>query len=190
MTRLFSASKTISATRRIDPTPHPPTGSPYRSCGMRYYIAYGSNMNVAQMARRCPDATPVGIATLNDYKLVFRVHATIEPEPGSQVPVLVWRISDRDEASLDRYEGYPKYYYKEHLTVTARSLRTGKIKDLPVMVYIMDADGLGRDITPPTPEYYLTIKDGYKRFGFDKDILNDALYDSINYDPEDQPRQN
>ena len=58
------------------------------------------------------------------------------------------------------------------------------------MVYIMDTDGLGRDITPPTVEYYHTIKDGYKRFGFDKDILNTALYDSISYEPEDEPRQN
>lgn len=146
-------------------------------------------MNVAQMARRCPNAKLVGTATLNDYKLVFRVNATIEPEPGSQVPVLVWKISDRDEASLDRYEGFPKYYYKEFITATVTGLRTGRTKDLECMVYIMDIDGLGRDVTPPTVEYYHTIKDGYKRFGFDKDILNDALYDSISYDPEDQPRQ-
>ena len=43
------------------------------------YIAYGSNLSVRQMAHRCPDARIIGMAAIQDWKLVFRTHATIEP---------------------------------------------------------------------------------------------------------------
>ena len=77
------------------------------------YIAYGSNLSVRQMAHRCPDARIIGMAAIQDWKLVFRTHATIEPAAGRVVPVLIWEISDRDEKNLDLYEGCPTYYYKE-----------------------------------------------------------------------------
>ena len=45
----------------------------------KMYIAYGSNLSVEQMAHRCPDAKVAGMAAIRDWKLVFRVHANIEP---------------------------------------------------------------------------------------------------------------
>ena len=88
----------------------------------KYYLAYGSNLSVAQMAQRCPDAVYVGTAELKDYQLLFKgsqtgSYLTVEPKKGSSVPVLVWRISELDERSLDRYEGYPAFYYKKMLKV-------------------------------------------------------------------------
>ena len=139
-------------------------------------MAYGSNLSVAQMAFRCPDAKIVGTAVLQDWKLVFRVHVTIEPEIGSTVPVLVWKISDADEAKLDRYEGYPKYYAKETMPVTVTHIRSKKQKELDCMVYIMDID---RPITPPSMQYYNTILEGYRRFDFDKHILFDAFTEAF-----------
>lgn len=56
----------------------------------KYYIAYGSNLSVAQMAHRCPEAKVAGMAALKNWKLVFRIHATIEPCEGRVVPVLIW----------------------------------------------------------------------------------------------------
>ena len=38
----------------------------------KYYIAYGSNLDVDQMLRRCPDALTIGRSTIDGYKLVFR----------------------------------------------------------------------------------------------------------------------
>ena len=38
----------------------------------RYYLAYGSNLNIAQMQFRCPDATVVGTAVIPDYELLFK----------------------------------------------------------------------------------------------------------------------
>ena len=81
----------------------------------RRYIAYGSNLNRAQMALRCPDAKVVGTGEIKDYELLFRGNrngavATVEPKKGESVPVLIWEISPRDEFNLDRYEGYPRLY--------------------------------------------------------------------------------
>ena len=38
----------------------------------RYYIAYGSNLNVPQMQMRCPHATILGTAALKGWELLFK----------------------------------------------------------------------------------------------------------------------
>ena len=100
----------------------------------RYYIAYGSNLSVEQMKHRTPDAKIVGTAVLCGWRLLFKSYATIEPKEGRKVPVLVWEISDADEASLDRYEGYPTYYYKRELPVLVTPLDGGAPRGLTAMV--------------------------------------------------------
>ena len=67
----------------------------------KYYIAYGSNLSVEQMADRCPDAKIAGQAVLAGWELLFRGCATIAPNPKKNTPVLVWEISERDEGNLD-----------------------------------------------------------------------------------------
>jgi len=136
---------------------------------MKYYIAYGSNLNRKQMAKRCPDAEAVGAAWILDYKLVFRRgYLTIEPAEGRHVCVGVYRISEADEKSLDRYEGFPSFYHKERLTIS--SLISGK----PIktgMAYIMN-DGF--PIKRATSEYLHTCAVGYYDFGFPLNPLMDA----------------
>ena len=98
----------------------------------RYYIAYGSTLNIRQMLMRCPDARVVGTSVIEDYQLLFKgsktgSYLTIEPKEGSSVPVAVWSVSATDELALDRYEGYPSFYYKKavsytHLDVYKRQL--------------------------------------------------------------------
>ena len=39
---------------------------------MKYYLAYGSNLNIRQMQMRCPGAKPVGTMVLEDYELLFK----------------------------------------------------------------------------------------------------------------------
>ena len=99
----------------------------------RYYIAYGSNLNVRQMMMRCPDSRMIGTATIPDYRLMFKgsktgSYLTIEEAPGYKVPVGVWEVSERDEKSLDRYEGYPSFYYKKELVLPIKGIRSGKIR--------------------------------------------------------------
>lgn len=142
----------------------------------KYYIAYGSNLSVGQMACRCPDAKVIGTAAIEDYALLFKGCATIERRKGKRVPVLVWEISPEDEKSLDRYEGYPTFYYKKELTLTVRITGTEAEQELTAMVYIMDEH---RRLASPTGYYYKVLADGYEDFGFDKAILEQALVDSV-----------
>lgn len=142
----------------------------------KYYIAYGSNLSVEQMAHRCPDARIIGTAVVDDYALLFKGCATIEPRKGKQVPVLVWEISPSDEKRLDRYEGYPSLYYKKDMELTVHMAGTDTRQELTAMVYIMDER---RRLGSPTGCYYQVLADGYGDFGFDKAVLEQALVDSI-----------
>ncbi|MFR4838323.1 gamma-glutamylcyclotransferase family protein, partial [Ruminococcus callidus] len=86
----------------------------------KFYLAYGSNLNVKQMQFRCSDARIVGTAEIPNYQLLFKgsktgSYLTIEPKQGCIVPAAVWSVSERDELALDRYEGYPHFYYKTEL---------------------------------------------------------------------------
>ena len=142
----------------------------------RYYIAYGSNLNIAQMRFRCPDARIIGTAFLNGWELLFKgsktgAYLTIEKKKGSTVPVAVWEVSEADEERLDRYEGFPAFYYKKEMDLTFEGIRTGKQRKRPVFVYIMHED---RPIGEPSGDYLLTCVTGYKNFGFDLGVLVDA----------------
>ncbi len=87
------------------------------------YFAYGSNINLDQMAQRCPNAEPLGVVVLNGYELQFRGNsrgagvATIAPKRGGKVYGLLWNITEKCEASLDIYEGYPRLYTKKQVSV-------------------------------------------------------------------------
>ncbi len=43
--------------------------------------------------------------------------ATVESSKNDKVPVMIWEIFDKDEQSLDIYEGYPRLYRKEYVNV-------------------------------------------------------------------------
>ena len=135
------------------------------------YVAYGSNLNLAQMSYRCPNAKIYTPGFLKGWKLIFRgsmnnSHATITESSGSIVPVLVWEITKSDERRLDIYEGFPKYYKKHLITVYTEE------SSVSAMVYIMNKKYL-----PGLPsEFYVnTIKEGYEDNNFDLKYLYDAL---------------
>lgn len=136
----------------------------------KIYLAYGSNLNLQQMAFRCPRAKVLGTTTLENYELVFRgfhesAVATVEPKKGSSVPVLLWITTVTDEKALDRYEGYPYLYRKENITVTFEGQQT------EAYIYIMND---GRDINSPSCGYYSTIREGYEDCGFDISFLKES----------------
>lgn len=83
------------------------------------YFAYGSNLCVQQMARRCPDAATPRPAVLTDHDWLIneRGVATVEPFTGSRVHGVVWEVSDRDLATLDSAEGVPVRYHRDRMTV-------------------------------------------------------------------------
>ena len=137
--------------------------------GETLYFAYGSNINLGQMEYRCPDASVVGPATLENYELLFRRGgcATIAPKEGETVHGLLWSLTPACERSLDRYEGYPRFYEKRMVTV-----RDGLGRSLSVMAYIM-AERF-REPVLPTNSYYNGILLGYLQNGLPVAALKKA----------------
>ena len=137
----------------------------------RLYFAYGSNMNLSQMARRCPAATALSSAVLQDFKLAFRGGgvATILPCKGESVQGVMWRITPVCEASLDRYEGVgAQLYGKREITVNDPTGKTHR-----AMVYIMNPRY--RAACPPSPWYLEGIREGYAAFGLSTEPLDRAV---------------
>ena len=142
---------------------------------MKYYVAYGSNLNKFQMQYRCPNAEPICAGELRGYELLFKgsktgAYATVEPKEGSVVPVGLWLVDKVDEKNLDRYEGYPSFYYKKTVDVhTERGI-------IPAMIYIMHEE---RRIGQPTEHYVDVCLQGYDDFGLNKLDFADALITNI-----------
>ena len=147
----------------------------------KYYIAYGSNLNVKQMKMRCPGATILGTTKLKNYELLFKgsktgSYLTIEKKEGSTVPVVIWEVTESDEKSLDRYEGYPIFYYKKEMKLQYKGIRTGKKRTVKAFVYIMHEEN---PVGVPSIYYMKTCIDGYDTFYFDKNILINAYKKSM-----------
>ena len=141
----------------------------------KYYIAYGSNLNIRQMRFRCPGAKPIGISAIPDYELLFKgsktgAYLTIEPKDGGLVSVAVWEVTADDEKHLDIYEGYANFYYKKEVRLPIR-LANGKTKKLTAFIYIMHEE---RELGCPSLAYIRTCKEGYRNFGFDQKYLETA----------------
>jgi phage replication-related protein YjqB (UPF0714/DUF867 family) len=121
------------------------------------YFAYGSNLCVKQMARRCPDAVDPRPAVLSDHDWLIneRGVATVEPFTGNQVHGVIWQVSDHDLASLDSAEGVPVRYRRDRLTVHTDD------GPAPAWVYIDHRVTPG----PPRPGYLPTIIDGAVHHG-------------------------
>lgn len=146
----------------------------------RYYIAYGSNLNIRQMRMRCPSAKIMGTSEIPDYQLLFKgsktgSYLTIELKKGGKVPVAVWKVTAQDEKALDRYEGFPTFYYKKEMVLPVKGILSGNIRERNVFVYIMHED---RPLGIPSSYYLRTCMDGYHSFGFDEKFLKYAYIES------------
>ena len=129
------------------------------------YFAYGSNLNLFQMKRRCKDSIFLKKINLKDFRLTFRSKyraADIEPKKNSIVPGGLFDISKSDEKKLDVYEDYPSLYKKFYFTYYGKK----------VMTYTMV------NKTPfrfPTERYLNVVKRGYKDCGLDSKYLAEGL---------------
>lgn len=81
----------------------------------------------------------------------------------------MWEISESDELSLDRYEGFPRLYYKKDLSVLL-----GKRK-VQAFAYMMAA---GHPVEMPSEYYFNVILARYTDNGVDTQTLFNALYET------------
>jgi len=142
----------------------------------RYYVAYGSNLNLPRMEQRCPTAKIVGRDILVDYRLRFRgtpgnAVATIEREKGQTVPVLIFTVQPEDEKSLDGYEGWPVLYRKEEIEV--------KVDGKPVTAFVYIMNEITHPYNQPGPFYTKTVMDGYRMNQFDPTVLATAIKNNL-----------
>ena len=129
------------------------------------YFAYGSNLNLFQMKRRCKDSVFLKKYELKGYRLNFRSKyraADIEKCKNSLVPGALFEISKSDEKKLDVYEDYPILYKKLYFTYYNKT----------VMTYIMVSK---TEFRYPTERYLNVVKRGYKDCKLDTKYLKIAL---------------
>ena len=129
------------------------------------YFAYGSNLNLFQMKRRCKDSVFLKKYALKGYRLNFRSKyraADIEKSKNSIVPGALFEISKSDEKKLDVYEDYPILYKKLYFTYYNKT----------VMTYIMVKK---TEFRYPTERYLNVVKRGYKDCKLDTKYLKIAL---------------
>ena len=129
------------------------------------YFAYGSNLNLFQMKRRCKDSVFLKKYELKGYRLNFRSKyraADIEKSKNSLVPGALFEISKSDEKKLDVYEDYPILYKKLYFTYYSKT----------VMTYIMVNK---TEFRYPTERYLNVVKRGYKDCKLDTKYLKIAL---------------
>ena len=129
------------------------------------YFAYGSNLNLFQMKRRCKDSFFIKKYELKGYRLNFRSKyraADIEKSKNSLVPGALFEISKSDEKKLDVYEDFPVLYKKLYFPYYNNK----------VMTYIMVNK---TEFRYPTERYLNVVKRGYKDCKLDMKYLKIAL---------------
>jgi len=141
------------------------------------YFAYGSNLDLPQMKRRCPSSKLISKGSLSGYRLTFNRFssgwgggvADVIQEQGSEVWGLVFEISDSDLERLDRYEGC----YKEQTSLYERwkaviGTPDGQVCDVWVYTVVEK-----QKFVPPTSEYLQIIKDAAVKWNFPKSYQDD-----------------
>ena len=129
------------------------------------YFAYGSNLNLFQMKRRCKDSVFLKKYELKGYRLNFRSKyraADIEKSKNSLVPGALFEISKSDEKKLDIYEDFPILYKKFYFIFEGKK----------VMTYTMAKQSPFRF---PNERYLNIIKRGYLDCNLDQKFLKKAL---------------
>ena len=126
------------------------------------YFAYGSNLNLFQMKRRCKDSIFLKKIYLKNFRLTFRSKyraADIESKKNSIVQGGLFEISKNDEKKLDIYEDFPNLYKKFYFSYYGKKIMTyTMVKKTPFRF--------------PTEKYLNVVKRGYKNcnlnFKYDK----------------------
>ncbi len=125
-------------------------------------FAYGANLNLRGMKRRCPKAVAVTATKLSGYRFEFRGFATIVPDSAGQVLGALYRLSPACWRALDDYEG-PRY---SKIAVSVE----GQGGVCAAITYVMTAG----ERAAPTVAYYTAIARGYGDWKLDAAPLRRA----------------
>jgi hypothetical protein len=134
------------------------------------YAAYGSNMDPAQMKERAPHSPMAGTGWLMGWRLTFGGEdfawegalSTVVPDPGSQVFVVLYDVTEADEAQLDRWEGGELGLHKK-LRLRVHTLEGSVL----AWLYVLDAYEGGQ----PSARYLGVMADAAEAAGAPDDYV-------------------
>ena len=139
---------------------------------MTLYAAYGSNMDPLQMLLRAPHSPAAGTGWLTGWRLTFGgedlgwegalVTLVESDEPGSQVFVALYDLSQQDEDALDDWEGSDLGLY-EKIRVRVATLDG----DVTAWLYVLD----GYEGVLPSARYLGIIADAAEAAGAPDDYV-------------------
>ena len=136
------------------------------------YAAYGSNMDPDQMRERCPHSPMWGTGWLMGWRLTFGGEeygpegalSTVVEDPGSQVFVVLYDVTDADAAALDKWEGGELGLHKK-LRLRVHTLEGTEL----AWLYVLDAYEGGL----PSARYLGMMADAAERAGAPADYVRD-----------------
>ena len=139
-------------------------------------FAYGSNVDEAQMRRRCPSARLLGTATLRGHAMAFAGHsagrggpvATVFACAKLDVPGALYSITRDDLARLDAFEGVPWMYERIPAWVVDHDGRRRRAE-----IYRLQREHFV--LGTPTPAYLGLIVAAYHRLGIPRASVSIAL---------------
>ena len=134
----------------------------------RLYFAYGSNLDQAQMKRRCPRARLLGKAVLPMHKLTFGGHsrmwggavATVKRDRNCSVDGLLYEMPKADLDRLDGFEGCPGSYLRVRRVVYDDRERARR----PLLYIQRQAIREGM----PSAKYFMVLVEAYDKLGYDR----------------------
>ena len=141
-----------------------------RGCGVHIHI--GANGHTPQTMRNLANIMAsheslIADALDLDRGRMHRYCRTVDPRFLEQVN----KKKPKTMAALDRYEGFPTFYYKKEMQLPIKGIKSGKTRIRDCFVYIMHEE---RSIGIPSYAYVSICLEGYIRFGFDEHFLAEA----------------
>ena len=136
------------------------------------YAAYGSNMDPRQMAERAPHSPLRGVGWLDGWRLTFGGEdrgwegalSTVVEDPGHQVFVALYDVTDADARQLDRWEAADLALFRR-IRVRVQTL-DGEVL---AWLYVLDAYEGGL----PSARYLGIIADAAEAAGAPADYVAD-----------------
>ena len=118
---------------------------------MKFYFAYGSNMDEEQMRQRGLVVKGKFPGVLHGWHLAFNKvagsrnagYANIEHYSGADVQGIIYETDDSSIRKLDKYEGYPSHYHREKVTVHDRAGH-----DIRCTVYVANQEMTEQNLAP------------------------------------------
>lgn len=140
-----------------------------------YYFAYGSNMNSAEMGRRCHSSRFIDKVFLEDFKFVYDGHSenrngavgNIIEHNGEVVWGCLFEITEDDLKELDKCEGYHSNSYdrKEF------KVQNEKGNTCTAVAYFR----IGKEIGKPSQKYRQIVIQGAMNCGLSSIYIDSYL---------------